>query len=178
MVFLRTTTTLLLATFASTPLFAQEQRGDVPATPDVIEKLFGCREIADPEARLACFDREADRVYRAQQSRELVIADKEQIQETRRGLFGLSLPKLGIFGSDDDDDDIEQLKTTLSSARRMSNGRYLLILEDGARWRQTEDVSGYQRYEPGDTVVISKAALGSFRASINGKRGVRVKRVN
>ncbi len=162
-----------------TPALAQSNPEDGVETPEIVSELFECRDIADPQERLACFDREVARVYEAQNSRELVIADREQVQKTKRGLFGLKLPKIGLFsGGDDEKDEVNEISATLASARKMQNGRYIFELDDGVRWIQTESVSGYQRYETGDTIVIKKAALGSFKAKVNGKRAVRVRRLN
>lgn len=171
---------LLLAIIGGAPAAAQSDAGPEVAPPEVISKMFDCREIEDAEARLACFDREVARVYEAQASRELVIADREQIKETRRGLFGLRLPKIGLFSGGDEggEDDVGQITATLSGASRLRNGRYIYTLEDGARWLEIESSAGSRRYSAGDTIVIKKAALGSFKAKVNGRRAVRVRRLN
>ena len=175
------TTIAAFAFISAATVFAQSSGDteDAVETPAIVEELFECREIVDPAERLACFDREVARVYEAQNSRELVIADREQVRETRRGLFGLKLPKLGIFGGGDDDEDaVNEISATLASARKLDSGRYVFELEDGVRWLETESVSGFRRLKAGDTIVIKKAALGSFKAKVNGKRAVRVRRLN
>ena len=60
-----------VAVLAAQPLAAQSDPADAIDTPEVIDKLFQCRAIADPDARLSCFDREVADVYEAQQSRDL-----------------------------------------------------------------------------------------------------------
>ncbi|WP_298464469.1 hypothetical protein [uncultured Erythrobacter sp.] len=161
------------------PAAAQSDPADAIGTPEVVGKLFKCREIADPDERLACFDREVAVVYAAQESRELVIADREQVAEAKRGLFGLKLPNIKLFGGGDDDDDkVNELTATLTSARRLDNGRFIFELEDGARWIQTEDSPGRKRFKAGDTIVIKRAALGSFKARVNDKSAGRVRRLN
>ena len=160
------------------PVFAQADPADAIDTPEVIDKLFECREIADPDARLACFDREVADVYEAQQSRELVIADREDVTEARRGLFGLKLPKIKLFGGGEEEEEVNQISAILTEARRLSNGRFIFELEDGARWMQTEDSIGRKRFKAGDTIVIKKAAFGSFKARVNDKNAGRVKRLN
>ncbi len=166
------------AMLVGTSAQAQEDPEDGVDTPAVIDQMFQCREVEDPEARLACFDREVGRVYEAQASRELVIADREQVEKTKRGLFGLRLPKIGLFSGDDDKERVNEITATLASAQKRSNGMYIFELEDGARWLQTESISGFQRYKAGDTIVIKQAALGSFKAKVNGKRAMRVRRLN
>ncbi len=163
----------------ATSVAAQSDPADAIETPEVIEKLFECRTIDNSEERLACFDREVAGVYAAQESRDLVIADREQVAEAKRGLFGLKLPNLKLFGGGDDDDDkVNQLTATLTSARRLDNGRSIFELEDGARWIQTEDSPGRKRFKAGDTIVIKRAALGSFKARVADKNAGRVRRLN
>ena len=166
------------AGLAAQPLTAQDDPADAIDTPEVIDKLFECRAIGDPEARLACFDREVAEVFEAQQSRDLVIADREKVTEAKRGLFGLKLPKITLFGDDDEDDEINEITATLAEARRLSNGRYIFELEDGARWIQTEYNIGRKRFKKGDTIVIKRAAFGSFKARVDDKVAGRVKRLN
>ena len=159
------------------PAAAQSGPSTESDTPEIISKLFECREIASPDDRLACFDREVAAVVAAQESDEIVIADREQVQRTRRGLFGLQLPNLGLFGGSDDEA-LNELTATLAGATKLKNGRHIFELEDGARWIETEDVSGFRKFKAGDTIVIKKAALGSFKAKVNGKRAAKVRRLN
>jgi len=163
--------------FGSVPVVAQSDGGTEKETPEIISNLFECREIADAAQRLACFDREVAAVYEAQESDELMIADREQVEKTRRGLFGLRLPDLGIFGGNEDEA-LNELSSTLARATKLKNGRHIFELEDGARWIETEDVAGFRKFKAGDTIVIRKAALGSFKAKVNGKRAAKVRRLN
>jgi hypothetical protein len=174
-------TGLIVVALAAAPASAQS-RGDRPIeTPEIIEELFDCRAIEEPEARLACFDREVAEVFEAQNSRQLVIADREQVRETRKGLFGFTLPKLGIFGGGDDDDDeeeITEITSTITSIRRMGNGRYFIAIETGARWMQSDSTPVLGNPEAGDAITIKRAAMGSYMAKIEGRRAIRVKRVD
>lgn len=171
---------LACATIASfgTPVLAQDRSSEPVETPELIAELFACREIADPDERLACYDREVATVAEAQASRELVIADREQVNKTRRGLFGLRLPDLGIFGGEDDEDGVNEITATLARATKLDNGRHIFELEDGARWIETENAAGFRKFKAGDTIVIKRAAFGSFKAKVNGKRAVKVRRLN
>ncbi len=164
---------------------ASAQSDEAVAVPgsELVAEMFECRTIENPEERLACFDREVGRVFAAQESKELVITDREQIRQTRKGLFGFTLPKIGLFGGGDDDDDdqveeISEITTTLASARQMSNGRYLLTLEDGARWQQVDKVPVFGGPGAGDEVTIKKGVLGSYTAKIGKRRGFKVKRLD
>ena len=158
---------------------AQDRGVNVEGTPEVVSRLFDCRKIEDPTERLACFDREVAVVEEAEASDALVIADREQIREARKGLFGFSLPKIRLFGGgDDDEEDIDELEAVIASANRARNGKMLLTLEDGARWIQTDNTPILGTIDPGDDVTIEKAALGSYKAKIGRKRAFRVKRLN
>ncbi len=157
---------------------AQTQSEQQTATPEVIDKMFECRAIADPQARLACFDSAVGAVFAARESNELVIAERAEVEEAKRGLFGLKLPKIKLFGGDEVDGEVDEISAILASASRLDSGRFIFELEDGARWIQTESAAGYKRYKAGDTIVIKKASLGSFKAKVNGGRAVRVRRIN
>lgn len=161
------------------PVLAQSSPSEEVETPVIVGELFECRQIADPDDRLACFDREVDRVFDAQDSRELVIVDREQIQEARRSLFGLTLPDALLFGgADGDEEGTDEITATLANASRGPNGLFTFELEDGARWLQTDRAVGRQRYNAGDTIVIKRSTFGSFRAKVNGRAGIRVRRIN
>ncbi len=173
-------TGIIVITLAGGPGAAQRSIDRPTDTPAIVEELFACREIAEADARLACFDREITKVYEAQNSRQLVIADREQVRETKKGLFGFTLPKLGIFGNSDEDKEetIREITSTISSIRRMGNGRYLLVLETGARWMQTDSTPVLGSPREGDEVIIKRAAMGSYMAKIEGRRAMRVRRVD
>ena len=168
----------LAAPFAASPVAAQSQEEPEIATPQVIDRMFECRSIAEPEARLACFDREVAAVFAARESKELVIAEREQVEEAKRGLFGLKLPTIKLFGGGSDEDDLNEITTTLAGATKLDSGRHIFELEDGARWIEVEDAAGYRRFKAGDEITISRASLGSFKAKVDGKRAVQVRRIN
>ncbi|MDN3646084.1 hypothetical protein QWY75_07680 [Pontixanthobacter aestiaquae] len=165
--------------FAS-PVSAQE-RGSAGAeeAPPVVERLFACRGIAEPVQRLACFDREVALVEEATMSEELVIADQSQVREARAGLFGFKLPKIRLFGgSEDGKNDVDSIDGIIASARTTGRGKLYVELESGSRWIQTDNTLILGDVEAGDSITIKKAALGSFKAKIGGKRTFRIKRLN
>lgn len=145
--------------------------------PEVLERLFQCREIAADAERLECFDREASLFEQAEESDEIIVADRAEVQEARRGLFGLSLPKITLF-SGDDEDRIDEIETTIQSASSVGRGKLLMVVEGGARWMQTDSTTIINEPEAGDTVIIRSGALGSYFAKIAGSRSFRVRRVN
>ena len=149
------------------------QAGAVPAQ---VQRLIGCRGIADSAARLACFDKEAGTVAEAVARRDLVVVDREGVQRTRRSLFGLSLPKLGIF--DDDGEEVSQIESEVDGVGRNADGGYVFILKDGGRWSQIDSRPIALEPARGDKVIVKRAALGSYMLSVARQPSVRVRRVN
>jgi hypothetical protein len=163
----------VLGLVAAVPASAQKM--PKTATPKLFEEVVNCRAIQDSAQRLACYDRSVAALETAQKSNELYVADKAAMKEARRGLFGFSLPRMKIFG-DEDLGDLDELETTIAGVSSGQRG-YVITLPDGARWMQT-DKRYMDKPKVGAKIRIEKAALGSFMASINGKPGFRVERIN
>lgn len=170
----------VLACGLAVPAAAQKAL-DVEGTPQAVQELFDCREIADAAQRLACYDGKVAELQQAQEDKKIVIADKEQIQEARRGLFGFTLPKIKLFGGGDGDDgqpDIDEITTTIASSEKVGRGELAFTLEDGARWIQTDNRYFSRAVPAGEEVTIKTAALGTYFAKIGKRYTIRVKRVN
>lgn len=72
--------------------------------------------------------------------------------------------------------EIESIDSRVVAVKALPRDRFVLTLENGQVWEQTEPTPR-QRFYPGDTVEIRKAALGSFLASgPNSGERIRVKR--
>jgi hypothetical protein len=164
---------VVLGLSVSAPLVAQDDPGNAP--PPVFQAVVDCRGIPDSAARLVCYDEAVGELSDAQAEKRVVIADREQIREARRGLFGLALPDLKLFSSDGEKQ-ITEIETTIKSARRNEAGKWLFVLEDGARWAQTDTRPIYP--DPGDPIRIRSAAMGSFMANVDGAVAIRVRRIN
>lgn len=173
--------TVAVAAGLCSPAAAQEidRRKMLTAPPAIYTDLIACRDISEATARLACFDEKVTALQTAQSENQVVIADREQVREARRGLFGLTLPRIKLFDGDGDEgDQIESIDGIIQSARTIRSGKWLIKLEDGGVWQQTEPPrSTMRRPKPGDTITIERAALGSFLAKVNDGRGFKVKRV-
>ena len=76
-----------------------------------------------------------------------------------------------------EEDGVDFIESKIASLRQFSGGKWLFVLEDGARWSQTEPAR-LRSPKVGDTIRIRKAALGSYLANINGRTAIRVKREN
>lgn len=171
---------LAVLLLAGAPAFAHAQRDQAPARPESFEALVRCRAIAEDAARLACFDAAAAALQEAQERRDLVVVDRQQVREGRRRLFGLALPRIPIFGGGDDEEDEDRISTVegvVASASQDGLGNWAVVLEDGAVWVQTDGNALALRPRPGHRVVITRAALGSFMMRVNNQPGIRVRRV-
>jgi hypothetical protein len=146
-------------------------------TPVQIERLMACRAMTDPVQRLACFDREVAGVQTAIGTKELVVIDKTRVREARRDLFGFSVPSFGGLFGGDAEDEIKQVEGVVTSVGRNPEGGLIIRLVDKSVWTQTDDSVIAIPPKKGDKVTVRRATLGSFRMSVDGQPGVRVKRI-
>lgn len=165
--------TLLLLTYpaASAPKKATE--GPPPAE---FTQLLNCRGIADSAQRLACYDKAAASIGEAVAKRDIVVFDRESVRKTKRGLFGFSIPNLGLFGDDNDEVAIKQIDGTIAASSMNRDGGYIFILEDNTQWSQIDGKPVALPPRRGDKVVVKKGTLGSYFLSFGGQPGLKVKR--
>jgi len=167
---------LALAAAMAAPAAAKDKEpvnsGPAPAT---YQSVLDCRTVADPQARLACYDKAVGAMAQAAEKKDLVIVDRATMRETRRGLFGITLPKIKLFG-DGDEDEVTEIETKIAGISRRDEN-YLFTLEDGAVWAQT-DGRWMPAPKPGMPIRIRRASLGSYFANVNGATAIRVKREN
>ncbi len=162
----------------TTAAAAQEDNSPRQLPPAAFQKAIQCRTITAPDERLACYDREVAALELAEKSNEIRVVDREQVQKTRRSLFGLVLPDFNIFGGGDKGSDpVDEINSSIRSVVQDPRGRYTLTLEDGARWQQL-DTRKLNEPRVGQPVRIRRAAMGSFLANVNKQVAIRVKRIN
>ncbi len=168
---------LVVALTVAVPAFAKDEDEKI-APPPVYQAVVDCREIADPTQRLACFDRTVGVMASATAEKDLVVLDRATMRETRKGLFGFSLPKLKLFGGGDEDerDEVQEIESSIAALRSAKDGYPIFVLEDGGNWKQTEGRNVFPKV--GDPIRIKRASLGSYMANVNKKAGVRVMRLN
>lgn len=143
-------------------------------TPAQVQRLMACRSITAADQRLACYDRETAAMNQAIVNKDLYMVDKERARAAGRSLFGFSIPNFGgLFGNNDD---VSQIDGTIRSAAHNSDGGWLITLNDGSVWTQTDDWPGFQA-RTGEKVIVKRGVLGSFWLSSPGKNGIKVKRV-
>jgi hypothetical protein len=163
-----------LTLLAVTPVLASDD--DEPAKRAApVQQIYDCRTIADDAARLACFDRSVAALAVAEEKREVTFADKETVKKTRRGLFGFSLPRIGLFGGGEEDE-IKEVEAVVKSATIDRSGKYRIVMQDGAVWQQIDTTRLPREPKPGQPVKIKVASMGSYFAAVDGQRGIRMKR--
>jgi hypothetical protein len=167
---------LLLALSPSSAYAAPKRPQAAPATNRMIDALGACRALTDAAARLACFDEASARLAQAVESKEVVVLDRQEIGETRRSLFGFSLPRIPLFRGEGGEQQSE-ITAKISSGQALGHGLYQIRIEDGAVWQTTETYMSLSEPRVGQEVVIKRGPLGSYMMRINGQRAIRAKRV-
>ena len=164
----------LVAFAAASPAAAQEEATE---RPQALTRVLDCRTVQSPQERLACYDREVAAMQQAEESRQLVVMDRQQVRRTRRTLFGLALPNLGLFGDDSPDEEgVNEIQSTLRGAVQNPYGKWILTLEDGARWIQLDGREFGREPRAGHSIRIRRAAMGSYLANIDNQVAIRVRR--
>ena len=124
-----------------------------------------CRRIADPAARVACYD-------------NIPLGGEAQAAPaapSQPGGFGSNqLPRSEPERTAEPD----EVTATVASAAEREPGVYLLTLEDGTQWQFVD--AAPRSYAPprrGSTVEIIAASMGSYLLRHADQRALRVRRV-
>lgn len=170
---------LIIAALLPTIAAAQSQSrstGQLETSP-IIAKLENCTAIPNDGERLACYDREVTALVGATDQGEVRVIDAETIKQARRGLFGFSLPRIGLFG-DDEQEEEKQFQSTVTRVRSVAPGEWHFWIEDGgAQWRIKNPSVGFKPPKVGDMVEFKPATMGTYWVRINGRTGVRGNRI-
>lgn len=148
---------------------------------DQVDAVIRCRGIADGARRLQCFDAAVATLAEATARHDIVVVDRNEVRETRRRLFGFALPNIRLFGGGDRDeqdeaDEVRELNGTVARATNGRGRRWVVTLEDGSIWTQTDDRPLAIWPERGTSVVIRRGMLGNFMMEVDGQPGIRVRR--
>jgi hypothetical protein len=157
---------------------AQAKDRSPPPAPQAWQEVVKCKALTDSAARLACYDAQIGKLEQAAASGEVVMADKAQVRDAKKGLFGFRLPGLGIFGGGDDDkDEVKSIEGSIAAAKAFGYGSWRITLADGSVWEQTDDQRLVFDPAKGNKVKIYRGALGTFKMNIDGQRAIKVRRV-
>jgi hypothetical protein len=149
-----------------------------PTVAPAVQAVVDCRKIADSAQRLSCYDAATDALTRAQSSGDLVTLDREQRRAVRKQAFGFTLPSLAMFDVGEKSEDADSIDETLASARQDAQGRWTMVMQDGAVWRQIDDEFLSRDPHPGSAIVIRRAMMGSYMLSVDKQPGIRAHRDN
>lgn len=167
-----------MALWCGTALASERPRAPAPSS-TALAPLYACRSQSDPASRLACYDAAVGALAQAQDQGTVQVFDREQIRQTRRSLFGFDLPRLAIFSGGDKQGGTEELshvEGVIASATRDQDGAWVIVLEDGARWHQSDDATVGRWPRKGMAVAIDRGALGSYKMSIAKQPSIKVRR--
>ncbi len=160
--------------------------------------LKACRAEPDATRRLACYDRELDRVQAVVARSDPAPAAAAPIVaapaaaapaaaapaaappavQTAEENFG----RQGAMAREESDRKemesrlLDELQAKVTEIWTRSDGLMVVTLDNGQEWKQNRP-DGFFRLKTGDTVKIQPAALGSFLMSSPSKRSTRVTRV-
>ena len=174
---------LAVITFAS-PAMAQQ----TPASPNVLNQVYSCRDIGDEAQRLACYDGAVGRLQEAQNSGGLVAVDRQQAQEMDRESFGFHLPSLSnIFGGGGGNSQsaastprferVDNIPMEIASVAHRRNGPSTFTMTNGQVWVQIDDEAA-RNVRQGGSVTIRRATLSSYLMSVEaGGPAIRIRRV-
>ncbi|WP_088310422.1 hypothetical protein [Novosphingobium sp. B 225] len=165
---------LIALSCATAALAKDKDKDENLAPPPVFQAVIECKDLTDPAQRLACYDRTVGAMASARETKDLVVADRATMREARKGLFGLALPKIKLFGGGDSED-VVAIDGTIESTYAARDGNFVFVLADGARWKQIDGRPAYAK--KGDPIHIEKASLGSFFAKIGRGQNARVIRI-
>lgn len=152
-----------------------------------LEALLDCRALKGDAERLACFDRASAALAQAEAGGAVVVMDRAKVEAVRRQAFGFSIPSIadlmprvrtgaGSAAAAEPEPSLRQIEASVASARLGRDGKWVLTLDNGAVWRQTDTESLLREPRPGSRVVIKAAALGSYLMSVDGQRSFRARR--
>lgn len=147
----------------------------VNASPaDLREAVRACAGLQDARDRLACFDQFAARLAVEQPATPAAAAGILTPQQR----FGLSSDRIGELelGPAQLTKGSSELHARVSSVSARSDGLSVFTLDNAQVWAQTEKQPNFA-VKPGDAVVVSRGALGSFWMSLSARLATRVRRL-
>lgn len=170
------------AAFSCLPLVKAAKIKEPTSPPSaLVTDLIACRAVNESAARLACFDSSSAKFAAAYQANDIYVVDKSQVRETRRKLFGLTIPNIDVFRSNEsaataEANETKEILSSVKSVGRTADGWRVTTGEDTV-WQQVDQTELGITPKPGMVVVIRKGALGSYKMSIDKMPAIRVKRI-
>ncbi len=126
-----------------------------------------CAKVADPAARLACYDSAFP------PPPDVIAAATEKAQAD----FGLDRPRDGLLnpGQTREQADPERIESKVARVGAGRDGQRIFTLENGQVWTQTDSRAG-GHLQVGDAVQVRKAMLAGYQLVMPNGVIVRVRR--
>jgi len=135
-------------------------------TPDVLSRVYACRDVAEDAARLACFDAATGALRAADEAGEFAGMDRSQVETVERESFGFRIPSLSAlvprFGGGDRE--VPNVELTVDRVVQRANGYHAFVMTNGQVWVQVEPESA-RNVRSGTAVTVRRASMGSFMMS-------------
>lgn len=140
-----------------------------------MQRLFECKQIAERDARVDCYDAAMESLGVAERKGDIVVVERERVLEARRAVFGFSLPTFpGLPGGEAEA--LNEIETTLDRAAYVAGSGWTFHLADGSTWRQIDTTPLQFRAQTGLPIRIRRAAMGSYLLKVSDYPAVRAKR--
>jgi hypothetical protein len=143
----------------------------VRAADEVSSSVLVCAGLGVDSERLACYDRLADRLH----------TDKNHLPPSvavapAKEVFGLrAAPEKPAARKPVERSELESVSGKVTSLHEHPHGGVTVELDNGQSWQQLGNTD--LQLDVGDTVKISRAALGSFSIASPHKRVAKVTRI-
>jgi hypothetical protein len=139
------------------------------AAADVPPVLEACTALRHNSERLACYDRAIAQIKSGANGGPRLSAEN---------MFGASgdIAPTQAAGPEPKREELRQITAAVRSVHRGKEGLLVLDLDSGQSWRQEDDeVTLF--IDAGDSVIVQRAAFGTFRITDKRGRSARFKRV-
>jgi len=153
-----------------------------PVADASLEALLACRDTADSNARLACFDRESSKLNAVLATRASVASTTEPVASAQplapSEKFGLSEQAVAEreVAAGSRAPEAQMIDVHVSAVSQSSDGRFTFTLDNGQVWRQLLK-EGDMLAKPGDAATVSRGMLGSYWLAFESRRGCKVTRI-
>jgi protein tyrosine phosphatase (PTP) superfamily phosphohydrolase (DUF442 family) len=157
----------------ATAVAAQEP---APRTAAQVAALKHCLAVSEDAARLACLDQAAKALVQAEESGDVAVVDRAQVNEVKRQSFGFNIGLGPLLERGSKSAPVNELTTAVERASLTADGKWLIRTTEGQVWRQIDSDPLFRDPRKGDKVVIRRGAFGSFLLTVANDRAMRAHR--
>lgn len=157
---------------------AADRKAEEKQRTAVLQQVLDCRTIQDQAQRLACYDGAVAKMDEAEKKGDIVVVDRDQVREAKKAAFGFEMPHFTLFDRGEKPEKIDHVEALAAEAFVNKDGKWVVVLEDGAKWVQVDSEPVNSAPHKGSKIEIRTAAMGSYFLKIDGQRSIRAHRVN